>query len=174
VELAGAQHAAELVPGLRRGPLADQRIEHALLGGELGLGRHALAQALAGHAEGDLHEIAHNLLDIAADIADLGELGRLDLQERRLGEAREAPRDLGLADPRRADHQDVLGLHLLAQAFRQLLAAPAVAERNGDGALGFALADDVAAQLGDDLARAEAPALLRLLGYAVVHKDSIV
>ena len=111
---------------------------------------------LARHVDGDLHEVAHDLLDVAADIADLGELGGLDLDERRLRQLGEAARDLGLADAGGADHQDVLGQHLLAQLLRQLLAAPAVAQRDGDGALGVVLADDVAVELGDDLARAEA------------------
>src|SRR6202035_3929767 len=60
-----------------------------------------------------------------------------------------------LAAPRRPDHQDVLGQYLLAQLGRQLLAAPAIAQRDRDGALGVVLADDVAIKLGDDLARAE-------------------
>ena len=34
-----------------------------------------------------LHQVAHDLVDVAADIADLGELGRLDLQERAPGPA---------------------------------------------------------------------------------------
>ena len=37
--------------------------------------------------ERDLHQVAHDLLDVAADIADLGELGRLDLDERAPGPA---------------------------------------------------------------------------------------
>jgi hypothetical protein len=61
--------------------------------------------------------------------------------------------DLGLAAAGRADHQDVLGQHLLAQRLRQLQAAPAVAQRDRDGALGVLLADDVLVELGDDLAR---------------------
>jgi molybdopterin/thiamine biosynthesis adenylyltransferase len=60
--------------------------------------------------------------------------------------------DLGLADAGRADHQDVLGQHLVAQVVEQLLAAPAVAQRHGDGALGVVLADDEAVEFGDDLA----------------------
>ena len=44
------------------------------------------------------------------------------------------------------------GQNLLAQLVVELLAAPAVAERNGDRALGVALADDVAVELGNDLA----------------------
>ena len=114
-----------------------------------------LARAFARHDDGGLDQVAHDLLDVAADVADLGELGRLDLEERRLGEPREAARDLGLADAGRADHQDVLGQHLLAQVGLELLAAPAVAQRDGDRALGLVLPDDVAVELGDDLARAE-------------------
>ena len=119
------------------------------------LRRHFLAQPLARHAERDLDEVAHDLLDVAADIADLGEFRRLDLEERRLRELGQAPRDLGLADAGRADHQDVLRQHLLAQLLGELLAAPAVPQRDGDGALGVVLADDVAVELGDDFARAE-------------------
>ena len=37
----------------------------------------------------------------------------------------------------------------------ELLPAPAVAQRDGDGALGVVLADDVAVELGDDFARGE-------------------
>ena len=77
------------------------------------------------------------------------------LTKRRLGEPRQAARDLGLAAPGRADHQDVLGQHLLAQLGRELLAAPAVAQRDRDRTLGVVLADDEAVELGDDLARTE-------------------
>jgi hypothetical protein len=48
------------------------------------------------------------LVDVAADIADLGELGRLDLQERRLRQLGQPAGDLGLAAAGGADHQDVL------------------------------------------------------------------
>ena len=100
----------------------------------------------------DLDQVAHDLLDVAADIADLGELGRLHLEERRAGELGQPARDLGLADAGRADHQDVLRQHLFAQPLVELLAPPAVAQRDGDGALGVVLADDEAVELGDDLA----------------------
>ena len=103
----------------------------------------------------DFDEVAHDLFDVAADIADLGELGRLDLDERRLRQLGEAARDLGLADAGRADHQDVLGQHLVAQLGRQLLAPPAVAQGHRHGALGVGLADNVPVQLGDDFARTE-------------------
>jgi predicted Zn-dependent protease with MMP-like domain len=48
----------------------------------------------------DFDEIADDLLDVAADITDLGEFRGFDLDERRAGEFGEPPRDLGLADAR--------------------------------------------------------------------------
>ena len=105
--------------------------------------------------EPDLDQVADDRFDVAADIADLGELGRLDLDERRLGELGQAARDLGLAAAGRADGQDVLGQHLLAQRLVELLAPPAVAQRDRDRALGGVLADDEAIELGDDLARGQ-------------------
>ena len=155
VERALAQLLTEFLAGVGAGGAADQRFQHPFLGGELGLGRDLLAQPLAGHRDRDLDQVAHDLLDIAADIADLGELGRLDLDERRLGQAGEAAGDLGLAAAGGPDHQDVLRQHLLAQLGGQLLAPPAVSECYRDGALGVVLADDEAVELGDDLARAE-------------------
>ena len=114
---------------------------------------HVLELLLADHVHGELDEVAHHRLDVAADVADLGELRRFDLDERRLRELGQAPRDLGLADAGRADHQDVLRRHILGQLGRQLLAPHAVAQRDGDRALGLRLADDVLVELGDDLAR---------------------
>src|SRR5690606_9519216 len=63
--------------------------------------------------------------------------------------------DLGLADAGGADHQDVLGIDLLAQGRVELPAPPAAAQRHGDRALGLLLADDEAVELGDDLARGQ-------------------
>ena len=139
--------------GRGAGAGADQGIEHALLGSLLRLGLHVLALALARQRDGDLDEVAHDLLDVAADIADLGELGRLHLEERRAGELGEAAGNLGLADAGRADHQDVLRQHFLAQPVVELQPAPAVAQRDRDRALGVVLADDVAVEFRDDFAR---------------------
>ena len=86
-ERAVAQVAAELLARVaaRRG--ADERVEDAVLGIALGLGLDLPAQPLARHLHRDLDEVAHDALDVAADIADLGELGGLDLDERGLGQA---------------------------------------------------------------------------------------
>src|SRR6476646_4245531 len=61
---------------------------------------------------------------------------------RRLAKLVSAPRDLGFADAGRPDHDDVLGRDLVAQLGRDLLPAPAIAQRDGHGALGGALAHD--------------------------------
>ncbi len=74
-----------------------------------------------------LDEIADDLLDIAADIADLGEFRRLDFEKRRAGELGQAAGNLGLAAAGRPDHQNVLRQHLLAHRPFEAQAAPAVA-----------------------------------------------
>ena len=78
----------------------------------------------------DFDQVADDAVDVAADVADFGELGRFDLDERRVGELGEAPRDFGLADAGRPDHQDVLRRDFLAQRLGDLLTAPAVAQRD--------------------------------------------
>ena len=150
VEFAGAQLPAEGIAGRRARSRSDQRIQHALLGGLLRAGFDILALALADLDDGDLDEVADDLLDVAADIADLGELGGLDLEERRIGELGQPPRDLGLADPGRPDHQNVLRQHLFAQIAGELQPPPAVAQRDRHRALGVGLADDEAVEFGDD------------------------
>ena len=116
---------------------------------------HVLALAFAHLRDRDLDEVADDLLDVAADITDLGELGGLDLDERRAGEPGQPPRDLRLADAGRTDHQDVLRQDLLAQAVIELQPAPAVAQRDRNGALGLGLADDETVEFGDDFAGGE-------------------
>jgi hypothetical protein len=130
--------------------LAGQRVEQAVHRRLLGLVLDREPAALLLEPDCLLDEVAGDLLDVAADIADLGELGRLDLDERRVGELREAAADLGLAAAGGADHQDVLGRDLVAQLRRELLAAPAVAQRHCDGLFRVLLADDVLVERGDD------------------------
>ncbi len=161
VERALAQHLAESLPRRGVGRLhvveidlahrRQQHVEHALLGSVGGAVAHLARLRLARLLDGHLDQVADDGVDVAADIADFGELGRLDLHERRVGEPREAPRDLGLADAGRTDQQDVLRRDLLPQRLGDLLAAPAVAQRNRDRALGGVLPDDVLVELVDDL-----------------------
>ena len=134
---------------------ADQGVQHAVLGGELGAGLHVLALAFAGLRDRDFDEIADDLFDVAADIADLGEFRGLDLDEGRAGEFRQPPRDLGLADAGRPDHQDIFRQHFLAQRAGELQPAPAVAQRDGNRALGVGLADDETVEFGNDFAGGE-------------------
>ena len=155
VQFAGAQPLAEAFARRRAGTRPDQGVDHALLGVEFGLGLHALAFSFARQRDGDFHQVADDLLNVAADIADLGEFGGLDLQKRRAGQPRQPARDLGLADAGRADHQDIFRQHFLAQLVVELEAPPAVPQRNGDRALGVVLADDEAVEFGNDFARGE-------------------
>src|SRR6185437_16220959 len=73
------------------------------------------------HVDRALDQIAHHRLDVAADVTDLGELGRFDLYEWRAGELGETPRDLGLADAGRPDEDDVVGRDLLADRLGRAL-----------------------------------------------------
>jgi hypothetical protein len=148
---------------IRERPAAGQeQLEQALLRRVLGA-RPDLGGLLVAHQlDRDLDQVAHDRVDVAADVADLGELAGLDLEERRAREPGEPAGDLGLADAGRADHDDVLGRDLVAQIALDLLAAPPVAHRHGHRALGVALADHVAVELLDDLAGGQ----LRVVGKA--------
>ena len=114
----------------------QQHVEQPLLGVLLGLVPDFLDPLFADHVDGQLDQIANHRFDVAADVADFRELRGLDLHERRLREPRQAPRDLGLADAGRSNHQDVLRRDLLGELGRQLLPPHPVAQGDGDGALG--------------------------------------
>src|SRR5213080_4129602 len=133
----------------RRG--GKQQIQQALFRARFGLGIDVVLALGAHHVDRHVHELAHHGLDVAAHVADLGELGRLDLQERRAREARQPARDLGLPHPGGADHDDVVREDLVADVLRRLRATPAVAHRDRDGLLRHLLAHDVAVQLRHDL-----------------------
>ena len=79
------------------------------------------------HVDGKIGQIADDRFDVAADVADFGEFGGFDFDERRLRQLGEAARDLGLADAGGTDHDDVLRRDLFAQIFRHQLAPPAIA-----------------------------------------------
>ena len=63
---------------------------------------------LAGHFHGDLDKIAYDRINFASNIAHFSELGGFDLDEGGLGQPRQSARNLGLADPGRTDHEDVM------------------------------------------------------------------
>ena len=133
----------------------QEEIEQPILGEGLGPVAHARRHLGLDHVHAELGQVADHGLDVAAHVADLGVLGGLDLEERRLGELGQPTGDLGLPDAGGADHDDVLRRHLVAQLGGQVLPAPAVPERDRHRALGALLADDVAVQLGDDLGGGE-------------------
>ena len=100
-------------------------------------------------------EVANDLLDVAADVADFRELRRLDFQEWRARKLGEPAGNFGLAAAGRPDHQNVFWQHLFAHGAGQLKAAPAVAQGDRHGAFGLILADDEAVEFGDDFAGRE-------------------
>jgi hypothetical protein len=65
----------------------------------------------------------------------------------------QAPRNLGLTDTGRPDHQNVFRNDFAPHLARELLAPVTVAHRDRDRAFGFGLTDDVAIQLRNDLPR---------------------
>ena len=105
--------------------------------------------------DGGFDQVAHDLFDIAPDIADLGELGCLDLDEGGVGQLRQAAGDFRFAATGRADHQDVLGQNLFTHHPVKLQAPPAVAQRDCHRALGVFLADNETVQFRNDLPRTE-------------------
>jgi hypothetical protein len=116
------------------------------------LALHVLALLVAQQADAGLDEVAHDLLDVAADIADLGELGRLDLDERRPASLARRRAISVLPTPVGPIIRMFLGVTSSRSRRLELLAAPAVAQRDGHGALGVLLADDEAVEFGNDLA----------------------
>mmetsp|Transcript_13952 Transcript_13952/g.34373 ORF Transcript_13952/g.34373 Transcript_13952/m.34373 type:complete len:288 (-) Transcript_13952:563-1426(-) len=111
-----------------------------------GGGRHALAQPALDQADSRLHQVLDYVIHVAPHIAQLRVLGGLHLDEGRVRQLGQTPRDLRLAAPRGTDHEDVLGRDLLAQLARHALAAPPVAERHRHRLLGVTLPDNEAVQ----------------------------
>ena len=66
----------------------------------------------ASHFHRDVHEITHNAIDFAAYVADFGKFRRLNFDKRGLGEFGQAPGNLGFANTRGADHQNIFRCNL--------------------------------------------------------------
>ena len=123
VELALAQPLAQLfaraLDALARLRLRrHQQVEQALFGVRLGAVRHFVQPLFAHHVDGDIHQVADHRLHVAAHVAHFGELAGLHLQERRIRQPRQAPRQFRLAHARGADHEDVLRHHLFGHLGR--------------------------------------------------------
>ena len=163
VERPFAQHLSELlsrrivdwlhvvkVDRMRRG---NQQVEDFILGRVGGAIADLLHFRFAHLLDRDVGQVADDGVDVTTHVSDLGELRRLDLDERCIGQARETACDLGLANTGRPDHQDVLRCDLLPQRLADLLSSPSVAQCNRNGALGIVLPDDVLVELVDDFLR---------------------
>ena len=137
----------------RRPGRRQQNVEDTVLGGIHRAVAHFPGGLLAVRFDGDFDEIANDRVHIASNIAHLGELGGLDLDEGRVGQTGQTTGDLGLADAGRADHQDVLGGDFALQRLGHLGAPPAVAQCDRNGLLGLALTDDMFVEFRDDLGR---------------------
>ena len=94
-------------------------------------------------------------LDVAADVADFGVLGRFDLDEGGAGEGRDASSDLGLADAGRPDEENILRAHFFRHFRREAAGTPAVSEGDGYRSLRIALPDDVLVQIFHDFSRGQ-------------------
>src|SRR4029079_1596317 len=153
VPLACSQFLSETLPRGRASARADQCVEDALFCRLLGTRLNVLPFTPEPQLDPDLNQIAHDLFNVATDISDFGEFCCLDFQKRRAGKPRESAGDLSLAGASRADHQDVLRQHFLAQPFVELKPSPPVAQSDSNGALCVALADNKAVEFGNDFAR---------------------
>ena len=165
IQLPLPHHSAEFFPGFLGGSLGclkpnrlrtcpawgDEEIKESLLGQ---LGRplsHRSRPLTLNHVDRNVGQIPDDGVHIPSHIANLGELGRFDLQEGGLGQLGQSPGNLGLPNAGGTDHDDVLGRHLVPEFRRQLLPPPPIAYRDGDRLLCRVLADDVSIQLGHNL-----------------------
>ncbi len=155
VEFTVAQLFAKLILRRGAGVSTDERIQDALLRLQVRFCADLLALSVAHEANRRLDKVANDLIHVAPDIADFGEFRGLNLEERRIGKLGEPARNLGLADAGRADHEDVLRQNFFPHILVELLPAPAVAQSNGDRALGVILADNIAVQFRYDFPRGE-------------------
>ena len=142
-----------MVFGAGGGEGGSSKIEHALFGGLFGAVGNFVELFFAHHVDGSFDQIAHHGFDVAADVADFGVFRGFHFDERAARQPRKATGDFGLADAGWADHQNILGKNIFGDLRRKLLAADAIAQSDGDGALRRVLPDDVLVELRDDLAR---------------------
>ena len=181
VQRAGAQALAQLHARRRRGPATTAPVTSARSKPkriEVGVARRGSVASSASstrssaapralpctslrdrsrdHPDGGLEQVAHDRLDVAADVADLGVLRGLDLRERRADQGRRCGgRSPSCRRPSGRSGGCSRGITSSRSSVAQLQAAPAVADRHGDGALGLRLADDVAVERLDDARRGQ-------------------
>ena len=104
---------------------------------------------------GGLDQLQEDVLDVLADVAGLGQRGRVGDRERHVQDPRQRLRQQRLPAAGRAEQEDV---RLLQLDVPVLLAHPdalvVVVDRDGERPLRFLLADDVVVQHGVDVERA--------------------
>jgi hypothetical protein len=109
----------------------QQFVEHAFLGRIHRAWTHFFHFLLACHFHRNVDEVLDDRIDFAAHVADFGELGRLDFDERRAARGRARRRgDLGFADNQgRADQSGCSsGVISARQALGDMHAPPAIAQ----------------------------------------------
>ena len=103
---------------------------------------------------GGLDQLEQDVLDVLADVAGLGQRGRVGDRERDVEDARERLREQRLAAPGRTEQQDVRLLQLdVAVLLPHAHALVVVVDRDRERALGLLLRDDVVVQHRVDVAR---------------------
>src|SRR5258706_269158 len=132
--------------------------------------RHALVMH---HADRRVHEIAHNRIDIAADIADLREFGGLNFDEGCVGELGQPARDFRFAYPSRPNHEDVLRRDLRLYLDGQREAAIAVTQRNSYRPLRLVLPNNIAVQLPNNMLGSQVSHRTRLLSEPTLQTSSV-
>jgi hypothetical protein len=149
-----ALHVA-IRPGIsrRRRRGRKQQIEQPLFGGLLGALGYLVELFFAHHVDRGFHQVADHRFHVAAYVAHFGVLRSFHFHERAACEPRKAPRDFGLAHAGGADHQNVFRQNVFRDFGRQLLAAHAIAQRDGDGFLRGVLTYDVLIEFQHDFAR---------------------
>ena len=162
VELAGAKLFAQLFARLLEASRSlsfscggIEQIEQSLFGVALGALGDFFETLFAHHVDRYVDEVANHGFDVAADVADFGELAGFDFEERRTGQLRESACDFRFADAGRPNHEDVLGHHVFGHFGLELLAANAVAQGNCDGTFGVSLPDYVLVEFEYDFAGSE-------------------
>ncbi len=148
--MCGFQDTAAIGSRRERG---QQQIQQSLLGVEFGFVGNVFQLLLANHFNREFDEIADHGFDIAADIADFRELRSFHFEEWRIRELGQSAGDFSFANAGGSDHDDVLGNDFFGQFRRELLPAHAVAQSNGNGALGGLLPDNILVELSHDFAR---------------------
>jgi hypothetical protein len=131
----------------------QQHIQDAFFGHFPGFSLHGFLRADFQLVNGQFQQIPDHGFHVPAHVSHLCELGGLHLVKGRVSEAGQAPGDLGLANTRGADENDVFGRDLVAQVRLHVAAPPPVAQGDGNGALGMMLADNVPVEFRNYLQR---------------------